>query len=153
MPLQWIFLVHTKGAETLGVKFTNITTCMFYSNPKNVFGFAFKISNVFLVVMEKIIVTNSIFSHILVMNCEIIIMQDVFILNALSRPGSIVTISGLIMLPGGANYPQDPPCCNLVICGLILTNLLCKLDANLILLSNCKILDRLNSFTAYANLQ
>ena len=81
---MYIFSAY-QGSRNFRVKFTNIT--MFYSNPKNVFGFAFKISNVFLVEMEKIIVTNSTFSHILVTNSEIIIMQDVFILNALSRPG------------------------------------------------------------------
>lgn len=28
------------------------------------------------------------------------------------------------MLPGGAYYPQDTPCCNLVVCDLILTSCL-----------------------------
>ena len=37
-----IFSAH-KGSRNFRVKFTNIT--MFYSNPKNVFGFAFKISS------------------------------------------------------------------------------------------------------------
>ena len=45
--------------------------------------------------------------------------------SILSRSGSTATM--LIMLPGSGNYPQDTPSCNLVVCGLMKTSLLCRL--------------------------
>ena len=99
----YIFSAH-QGSHNFRVKFTNIT--MLYSNPKNVFGFAFKISNVFLVVMEKIIVTNSTFSHIVVTNSEII-MQDVFILKNTGSWGIVVLEKSQVTFLGDTIFVQN----------------------------------------------
>ena len=67
-----------KESSNLRVKFTDTT--IFYSNHKEVFGSIFEIFNVSLVIMERMIVTDSSIAHISAINSKVII-HNTFILR------------------------------------------------------------------------
>ena len=97
-----------RGIGNLRVKFTNII--IFYSNQEKA-GYAFQISNVFLVVMERTIVTNGINSQIIVRNSEIII-QDVFIIKNIGCWGIIILAKSRLTFLGHTFFSE-----NYCVCG------------------------------------